>query len=49
MGCSFFPKPIPISVLEEWLKECQARFDLSEPLAAELFLPAKKKSLYVGR
>jgi CheY-like chemotaxis protein len=49
MGCSFFSKPLPISVLMDWIRECQRRTDLSEPLAKELFLPAKKKSLYVGR
>lgn len=45
LGCNFFPKPLLISTLLAWLKECEKRFDLSEPLAADLFLPAKKKSI----
>lgn len=45
LGCHFFPKPLLISTLLAWLKECEKRFDLSEPLASDLFLPAKKKSL----
>jgi CheY-like chemotaxis protein len=45
LGCHFFPKPLLISTLVAWLKECEKRFDLSEPLASDLFLPAKKKSL----
>ena len=48
LGCHFFPKPLLISTLLAWLKECENRIDLSEPLAADLFLPAKKKSLQVG-
>jgi CheY-like chemotaxis protein len=48
LGCHFFPKPLLISTLLAWLKECEKRFDLSEPLASDLFLPAKKKSLRVA-
>jgi CheY-like chemotaxis protein len=48
LGCHFFPKPLLISTLLAWLRECEKRFDLSEPLAADLFLPAKKKPLPVG-
>jgi CheY-like chemotaxis protein len=45
LGCHFFPKPLLISSLLAWIKECEKRFDLSEPLASDLFLPAKKESL----
>jgi len=48
LGCHFFPKPLLISTLLAWLKECEKRFDLSEPLASDLFLPAKKKSRRVA-
>jgi CheY-like chemotaxis protein len=48
LGCFFFPKPIAISELMDWIWGCQRRTDLSEPLAAELFLPAKQKSIYVS-
>ena len=48
LGCHFFPKPQLMSPLMAWLKECEERFDLSEPLAPDLFLPAKKKSLYAA-
>ena len=47
LGCNFFPKPLLISTLLAWLKECEKRFDLSEPLALDLFLPAKGKTLSV--
>ena len=48
LGCHFFPKPLLISTLLAWIKECEKRFDLSEPLTADLFLPARKKPLPVG-
>lgn len=44
LGCHFCPKPLLISTLMAWLKECETRFDLSEPLALDLYQPAKKKS-----
>jgi CheY-like chemotaxis protein len=44
LGCHFFPKPLLIPTLIAWLKECETRFDLSEPLASDLYQPAKKKS-----
>jgi CheY-like chemotaxis protein len=47
LGCHFFPKPLLIATLTAWIKECEKRFDLSEPLASDLFLPAKKKTLSV--
>lgn len=47
LGCHFFPKPIHISVLLEWVKECEGRLDLSEPLAPDLFLPGKKTTICV--
>ena len=47
-GCHFFPKPLLISTLMAWVREYEGRFDLSEPLASDLFLPAKKEDLYVG-
>jgi CheY-like chemotaxis protein len=43
LGCYFFTKPVIISTFLAWLKECEERYDLSEPLASDLFLPAKKK------
>ena len=48
LGSSFLSKPLPIAVLEEWIRECITRVDLSEPLAKELFHPANKASLRVG-
>jgi CheY-like chemotaxis protein len=42
LGCHFLPKPLLNSTLIAWIKECEKRFDLSEPLASDLFLPAKK-------
>jgi CheY-like chemotaxis protein len=44
LGCHFFTKPLLVSTLIAWLKECEKRFDLSEPLAAELYQPQSKKS-----
>lgn len=44
LGCQFIPKPLLISTLVAWLGECEKRVDLTEPLASDLFLPAKKKS-----
>jgi CheY-like chemotaxis protein len=43
LGCHFFPKPLLISTLLAWVRECESRIDLSEPVASELFLPSKKK------
>lgn len=48
LGCQFFLKPVPISTIIAWVKECEKRVDLSDSLASELYLPAKKKSLYVA-
>jgi CheY-like chemotaxis protein len=48
LGCHFFSKPVRIATLIAWVKECEERFNLSEPLASDLFMPAKKKSLYVA-
>jgi CheY-like chemotaxis protein len=45
LGCHFFLKPLFTTTLRAWLKECQTRFDLSEPLASELFQPAKKMTV----
>lgn len=45
LGCRVFPKPLGISSLIEWLQECEKRFNLSEPLASELYQPQRKKSL----
>jgi len=47
LGCQFFAKPLPISTLMAWVKECNQRVDLSEPLATDLFMPAKHTSLDV--
>jgi CheY-like chemotaxis protein len=48
LGCKFFQKPMPIFDITEWVKECEGRVDLSEPLASDLYLPATKKSIYVA-
>lgn len=48
LGCHFFKKPVYVSKLLAWIRECLERVDLSEPLAADLFLPAKKESFCVG-
>lgn len=45
---TFPPKPITISTIIAWVKECEKRIDLSEPLASDLYLPAKGKSLYAA-
>jgi CheY-like chemotaxis protein len=45
LGCRFIPKPSLIPTLAAWLQECEKRFDLTEPLASDLFLPAKKKAI----
>jgi CheY-like chemotaxis protein len=45
LGCKFIAKPSLVSTLAVWLRECEKRVDLAEPLASELFLPAKKKSI----
>jgi len=37
-----------ITTLMARLKECEARFNVSGPLASELYQPAKKKSHYVA-
>jgi len=33
-----------VSALLAWIKECEKPFDLSDPLASNLFLPAKGKN-----
>ena len=48
LGCQFFPKPVPISTIIAWVKECEKRVDLSDSLASDLYLPAKKKSIHVA-
>lgn len=45
LGCCFLPKPMSISTITAWVKECEKRFDLSEPLASDLYLPATGTSL----
>ncbi len=45
LGCRFLTKPMNISEITSWVRQCEKRFDLSEPLARELYLPAKGKSL----
>jgi CheY-like chemotaxis protein len=47
LGCHFFPKPLLISTLLAWVRECESRIDLSEPVSSELFLPGKKEALHV--
>lgn len=47
LGCQFLSKPIRISTITAWVKECETRFDLSEPLATDLYLPATGKSFRV--
>lgn len=47
LGCQFFPKPVLISTILAWIKEREGDLDLSEPLASELFLPAKDKTFRV--
>jgi DNA-binding NtrC family response regulator len=32
LGCSLFKKPVKLSELSDWLKECEERIDLSQPL-----------------
>ena len=44
LGCQLFTKPPLISALITWLEECQQRFNLAEPLASELYFPAKKRA-----
>lgn len=48
LGCQFFPKPVSISAIIAWVKDCEKRIDLSDPLASDLYLPVMKKSLYVS-
>ena len=48
LGCHFFSKPLRLPLRMECLKECKPRFDLSEPLASELYLPEKKNYRYVA-
>lgn len=48
LGCRFLNKPMNISEITSWVRQCEKRFDLSEPLAADLYLPAAKKALCVG-
>ena len=38
LGSQLFLKPLSLSTLLAWLKECQGRIDLSEPLASSLSL-----------
>lgn len=32
LGCSSFEKPFQLTVISNWLNECEKRFDLSRPL-----------------
>ena len=32
LGCSFFKKPLELSLISDWLHECEKRTDLSLPL-----------------
>lgn len=34
LGCLFFEKPFKLSELSNWLKECENRIDLLQPLAS---------------
>ena len=34
LGCSFFEKPLELSLISDWLNECEKRIDLSKPLGA---------------
>ena len=45
LGCRVFSKPLSISTLIEWLQECEKRFNLSEPLASELYQPQREKTI----
>jgi CheY-like chemotaxis protein len=45
LGCHIFPKPLIIPALIAWLQECEKRFNLSEPLASELYQPQRKRTL----
>jgi CheY-like chemotaxis protein len=47
LGSRFFPKPVPVAAFLAWLQECERRVDLSEPLASDLYLPAKEKTFTV--
>ena len=47
LGCHFLPKPVLVPTFLAWLKECERNFDLSEPLASDLFLPAKQENLSI--
>jgi CheY-like chemotaxis protein len=47
LGSRLLPKPVPVATFLAWLQECERRFDLSEPLASDLYLPAKKKTFSV--
>jgi CheY-like chemotaxis protein len=47
LGCHFFLKPLSLTTLFAWLKECEERFDLSEPLASDLYLPSRKEDLFI--
>jgi CheY-like chemotaxis protein len=43
LNCKFFPKPVRFSLLNEWLDDCETRFDLSQPLALQLVEFVNKK------
>ncbi len=47
LGCRFLSKPMNISEITSWVRQCEKRIDLSEPLAADLYLPAQKKLVAV--
>jgi len=42
LGCALFRKPINSSLLKEWLNECEARIDLSQPVASQLVEPVER-------
>jgi len=47
LGCRFIKKPMNLSEITAWVRICEKNFDLSEPLASDLYLPATKKLVCV--
>ncbi len=35
LGCAWFRKPCRLAQIEEWVRECEIRMDLSQPLGAQ--------------
>ena len=48
LGCQLFPKPVPVSTIITWAQECEKRVDISEALASDLYLPARKESFCIA-